>query len=182
MPIVVSTPSRGEGSGGTFQNVQVDGKTTEIEWDAGQPLRVGSDSGFLVTGPVTIDADPTNTVIAFGNQPHGFAPGTYKINSSVAVGSGGLGKAVDGVTFTATDGSSVAFRGDASATMPTVNLESRGTGKVVVQGDLTVLRPDGSQTKVKSVALPSGPFDVTITPGSIGFTVKATLQGDVATT
>ena len=181
MPLVVTTPSRGNGSGGTFQNVQVDGQPTEIEWDAGQPLRLGGDGGFLVTGPLTIDADSTNTVIGLGKAPHGFAAGTYTITSSVAVGSGGLGKAVDSVSFVATNGSSVAFRGEASTTLPTRALAMRGTGNVVIQGDLTVIRPDGSQTKITSATLPAGPFDVSITPGGSGLAVNGTLQGDVTT-
>jgi len=180
LPLVFVTPSRGEG-GATFLNVQVDGEATEIDWDSGQPLRVDGDGGFLVTGPLTIDTDPTNTVIGMGDAPHGFSPGTYSINSSVAVGAGRLARAADSVSFVATDGSSVAFRGTASSTMPTVGLAMNGAGSVVIQGDLTLVRPDRSQTKVKSVTLTSGPFHVTTTSENGNLTVQATLQGAVTT-
>ena len=179
MPLTVTAP-RGEGAA-SVQNVLVDGTTTDIEWDAGSPLNLSSDGGYIVTGPLTLDADASSTIVHFGDLPHGFAAGTYQIASSVAVGTGGLGTAVDQVAFSVGDSSSISFRGDTSAAFGALSISTRGTGYVVIVGDLTIVRPDRSQTKVVSVTLPDGPFDVALTPANGAVSVHATLQGSVTT-
>ena len=179
MPLTVTAP-QGEGAA-SFQNVLVGGATTDIEWNAGTPLNLSSDGGYIVTGPLTLDADPSSMVIHFGQLPHGFAAGTYQITSSVAVGTGSLAQAVDQVAFSVDGSSSLSFRGDTSATFGPLSLSTRGTGNVVITGDLTIVRPDRSQTKIASITLESGPFDAALTPIAGTVSVHATLQGSVTT-
>jgi len=181
MPLTITTPVRGEGAGASIQHVQVDGETTDVEWDAGTPLELAGDGGALITGPCTVTVDPTNTVIVFGTDPHGFAPGNYSVNSSVAVGTGSLARPADHVSMVAGDGSGVVFRGNATTTYGTVSLALQGNGKVVLTGDLVLVRPDKSQQKVGSVTFASGPFSVKVDPSATGLQVNATLQGAVTT-
>lgn len=181
MPLTITTPQRGSGAGAAIQGVQVDGAMTSIEWDAGTPLAMDGQGGALVTGPVTVDADPINTTIGLGSSPFGFANGTYTLRSSVAVGAGGLARAADSVTFSTSNSSSIVFRGDASTTFPTRALQARGSGKFTVSGDLSVVKPDGSQAKVASASLDGGQFDLELTPGPGSLRIKVTLQGTVAT-
>lgn len=181
MPLTITTPQRGSGAGAGIQGVQVDGATTGIDWDAGTPLAMDGQGGALVTGPVTVDADPANTTIGLGSSPMGFVSGTYTLRSSVAIGAGGLARAADSVTFSTTDSSSIVFRGDASTTFPTRALQAKGSGAFTVSGELTVVKPDGSQTKIASASLDGGQFDLQMTPGSAGLQLKVTLQGTVTT-
>jgi hypothetical protein len=99
----------------------------------------------------------------------------------VAVGTGSLATPADHVTMTAVDGSGVVFRGDATATFGTVSLALQGNGKVVLTGDLVLVRPDKSQKKVPSVSFETGPFGVKVDPTATGLQVSATLQGAVTT-
>ena len=181
MPLTVTTPQRGEGAGATMQNVQVDGASTDIEWDAGTPLQLAGDGGALVTGPCTVDADPTTTIVGFGTSPNGFAPASYAVSSPVAVGTGSLARPVDQATMVASDQSAITFRGDASTTYGTVALTMNGTGKAEIHGQLVVVRPDGSQQQVSSVVLDNGPFKAAIDPTASGLQVSVTLQGTVTT-
>lgn len=181
MPLTITTPQRGSGAGAGIQGVQVDGATTGIDWDAGTPLAMDGQGGALVTGPVTVDADPSNTTIGLGSSPMGFVSGTYTLRSSVAIGNGSLARAADSVTFSTTDSSSIVFRGDASTTFPTRALQAKGSGAFTVSGELTVVKPDGSQTKIASASLDGGQFDLQMTPGSAGLQLKVTLQGNVTT-
>jgi hypothetical protein len=181
MPLTITTPGRGDGSGASIQGVTVNGESTQIEWDAGTPLTMDGEGGALVTGPVTLDADGVNTTVSLGIDPFGFVQATYAIHSSVAVGSGSLARAADSVTFSAGDGSSVVFRGDAATTFPTRSLASKGSGRVVITGDLTLVKPDKSLTKVTSATLDDGQFDLSITSEGSVLTIKVTLQGTVAT-
>jgi hypothetical protein len=181
MPLTITTPQRGEGAGASIQNVQVDGEATDIEWDAGTPLALAGDGGALVTGPCTVDADPTNTTLGLGATPHGFVPGTYTVTSSVAIGTGSLARPADQATMVATDQSAITFRGDATTTFGTVALSLVGTGAVTIQGDLLIVRPDGSQQKITSVTFPSGQFKAKLNPSATGPQVSATLQGAVTT-
>jgi len=182
MPLTINTANRGEG-GATITQVSVDGAPTDVEWDAGTPLNLDGPGGGIVTGACTIDIDPTNTTVHFGDEAHGFAPGTYTVNSPVAVGTGSLAKPADQATFTVGDTGSVVFRGDASAQFPTISLDMAGSdGKIDIKGDLDVLRPDGSQHQYAAVSLPMGKFTITVLPAGGKLGIHAVLEGDVTTT
>ncbi len=184
MPLTINPVTRGEGTGATIGQAVVDGKPTDIAWDAGTPLNIDGPGGAIVTGPCTVDVEPAKTMIGFGLDPDGFAPGTYTISSPVAVGTGSLARPADRVTFSVTDNNaSLVFHGDANAEFPTISLDIGGTnGRVDLKGDLDLLRPDGSQQKFSAVSLPTGTFSVTINPVAGKITVHAQLQGAVTTT
>ena len=184
MPLTINPVTRGEGTGATIGQATVDGKPTDIAWDAGTPLNIDGPGGAIVTGPCTIDVDPTNTTVGWGLDPDGFAPGTYTINSPVAVGTGSLARPADNVTFAVTDNNaSLVFHGDANAQFPTISLDISGSnGRVDIKGDLDVLRPDRSQQKFSAVSLPAGKFSVSFSPAAGKITVHAVLEGAVTTT
>ena len=181
MPITITTPERGEGAGASIQNVQVDGATTDIEWDAGTPLALAGNGGALVTGPCTVDVDSANATVSLGASPHGFTAATYSVTSSVAIGTGSLARPADHVTMVAGDQSAITFRGDASTTFAIVPLSMVGSGKVTIQGDLVIVRPDSSQQRITSVSFATGQFKVKVNPTANGPQVNATLQGAVTT-
>jgi hypothetical protein len=182
LPLEITTPERGEGSGATVKAITVDGKASGIEWDAGTPLELGGDGGMLELAPLGVDADAEHLYISFGTGAHGFAPGEYHIDTPVAVGTGGLATPVKSVTFEATATSTIAFRGNASTTLDPRDLSIQGPGKVVLAGDLTVHNPDGSTTKAAMVTLEAGPFQLAITPVEGGYLLQqATLQGVIQT-
>jgi hypothetical protein len=172
-PITVTTANRGEG-GATITPVLVNGKSTSIEWTAGQPLPLSGDGGSLALGPVAVDV--TDGIALVLDGVHGVAPGTYKIGTSVAVGS----QPKDSVTFLATDKTTVQFRGGASTPLPTADLTTNGTGALSLEGTLTVAHPDRTTSQASAVTLDSGTYSITIIPAvGGGFNVTATLQGPI---
>jgi hypothetical protein len=121
---------------------------------------------------VTIDVADGITLVLDG--VHGVAPGTYKIATSVAVGS----QPKDSVTFTATDKTTIEFRGTATTPFETPNLTANGSGTLSLQGALTIAHPDRSTTEVSGITLDSGVYTIILTPAvGGGFNVQATLQG-----
>ena len=181
LPLTITTPERGEGSGATVKGITVDGKSSGIEWDAGTPLELSGD-GTLQLAPLGLDADADHLYVSFATGAHGFSPGEYHIDTPVAVGTGGLATPVRSVTFEATTSSTITFRGNASTTLDPRELSIQGPGKVVLAGDLTVVQPDGSTLKAATVTLSSGPFTLAITPVPGGYSLQqATLQGVIQT-
>jgi hypothetical protein len=170
-PITVTTASRGQG-GATITPVLVNGKSTSIEWTAGQPLPLTGDGGSLALGPVAVDV--TDAIALVLDGVHGVAPGTYNIATSVAVGS----QPKDSVTFTTTDKTTIRFRGNATTPLPTADLATNGSGALSLEGTLTVAHPDRTTSQASTINLDSGTYSITITPvvGG-GFNVTATLQG-----
>lgn len=171
-PLTVNTAVRGQG-GATITPVTVNGKSTSIEWNAGQPLPLEGDGGSLILGPIAIDVSDSAALLLDGT--HSFTPGTYTIKTSVAVGS----TPKDSVTFTATDKTTIQFRGNATIPAP-ANLTAGGTGGATITGTLTVVHPDRSTAPATSVTLDKGTFSVVLQPDPAGgFTVQATLQGPI---
>lgn len=172
-PITVTTATRGQG-GATITPVLVNGKSTSIEWTAGQPLPLTGDGGSLVLGPIGVEV--TDGIALVLDGVHGVAPGTYKIATSVAVGS----QPKDSVTFTATDKTTIQFRGTATTPLPTPNLTTNGSGTLSLEGTLTIAHPDRTTSQASAISLDSGTYSITITPAAAGgFDVQATLQGTV---
>ena len=173
-PITVSASDRGSG-GATFTPVKVKSETTSIDWQTGQPLPITGDGGGLNLGPIVIEfGNGTITLVLDG--VHGLVPGSYGLNSSVAVGS----QPRDSVTFTATDDTTVEFRGGITTTVPGL-LGTKGTGNVSLNGSLSVTHPDGSITNADTIALDNGVYDISVAQAPDGsFAVTATLQGNVS--
>jgi hypothetical protein len=172
-PFTVDVATRGEG-GATITGVEVKNKSTSIAWDGGQPLPFTGDGGSLVLDAVTVDATPDGISIGLDGGVHGFAPGTYTLGSSVAVGD----RPQDSVTFTATDKSTVTFQGGASTPFAGM-LIAKGTGKVTLEGNFSVVRHDRSVTMMSSITFDNGAYLLGLTPGADGIAVDATLQGTI---
>jgi hypothetical protein len=86
----------------------------------------------------------------------------------------------DAVTFTATDKTTVQFRGSASTPLQTPNLATGGRGSLSLQGALSIAHPDGKTTSANTIALDNGVYKLELaTAPDGGFTVNATLQGTV---
>jgi hypothetical protein len=173
MPITVTTADRGVG-GATITPVEVDGHTTSIDWQAGQPMPISGDGGNLLLKGVTIDAGSDGiSIVLDGTQS--MTPGTYKIDTSVAVGS----TPMDRVTFSATDKTTAKFRGTASAPYGEP-LHAQGAGSLSLDGKVTVTHPDGSTTEATHLELDQGLYRLTLTPTPQGdFNLQALLQGNV---
>lgn len=189
VPIIVTTPERGFGSGATIEGVVVDGKQATIVWDAGTPLVLQPASGSadgtlaLVLAPVHIDVSAASTVLLLDGPLHRFAPGTYRIDTPVAVGTGGLAAPADTVTFTADSHSTISFSGNATLSMPPAAMTLQGPGAVTITGSLDVQTAEAAvhTTTVTFNPQGGGAFDVTLTPTTGGYLIAATLQGPVTT-
>ena len=173
MPITVTTAERGVG-GATITSVQVGGKTTSIDWQAGQPLPISGVGGNLFVKGATIEATADGiSVVLDGVQT--FTPGTYRLSSSVAVGSAPK----DAVEFTTTDKTTAKFRG--TATTPFNGpLTTQGAGSVTLDGNITVTHPDGHKDQATHLQLDAGLYKLTLTPTPHGdFILQALLQGNI---
>jgi hypothetical protein len=178
-PLTIATPQRGEGAGATIQGIHVNGEPASIEWDAGRPLELSGEGGSLLLEPVVVDIGDGAARVTLDGQPHGFTPGTYTINTPVAVAISGLGEPADRVTFTATPDSRIEFRGGASADLPDA-AQLSGQGTLTLEGAPSVVHPDRTITTGPTVTLDSGTYQVRFTSdGNGGYTVKATLAGTV---
>jgi hypothetical protein len=170
----VTPANRGVG-GATFTPVEVNGTSTSIDWQAGQPLPLSGDGGSLVLGAVTCTAG-SGTLTLVLDGVHGVAPGKYTIETSVAVGS----QPRDSVTFTAGDNTTVEFRTGATTPLPNNTLTASGTGNLTLEGNLSVAHPDNTKSAANTISLDNGNYQIKLTPvGDGNFVVLALLQGAV---
>jgi len=174
--IVVS--DRGGGNGGEITGVRVDGSPVSIVWDGGRPFVLAS-GGAMQLDPVVADLPPEGLRLALGGTTHRFTPGTYQLDTPVAVGARGVAGARDAVTFEADVRSTFEASGDAA-----LFLDARqprrllGPGTVHLEGALQVVDASGTRTAAV-VDAAAGAFDITLTPvGAGGWTITATLQGE----
>ena len=176
-PLTV-TSDRGFGNGGELTGVTVDGAAASVVWDGGRPF-VLSSGGALVLDPVVVDLTPAGLRVALAGSVQGLTPGTYVLDTPVAVGTSGVAGARDQVTFSATEDSRFQAAGDAALFLDGSGPRHlTGPGSVHLEGALEVT--DATGTRVVSVVdLAEGPFDVVLTPtGDGGWTITATLQGE----
>lgn len=184
-PLQVTTPGAGNGAGATLSGVEVDGAVTEIVWDAGRPFDLQGAELGIVPRAVNLFASPTALTVGFPDGlAHQLVPGAYGLQTPVAVGRGGLAVPQDAVAFEATDESTITFRGGATTSVLPRALELEATGRVLLEGTLSVRRPDGSSPSAVSVELREGSFRVsaTLRPDGTGYDVRVLLQGEVFVT
>jgi len=186
-PREVATPftivsDRGFGNGGELNGVEVDGTTASIVWDGGRPF-VLSSGGSMVLDPVTVDLAPEGLRLALGGAVQGFIPGTYRLDTPVAVGTRGVAGARDSVTFDADDRSSFETTGDAALFLaPTEPRRLLGPGTVHLEGALELTDAAGTRT-VTALDTATGAFKITLTPiPAGGWSITATLQGKTIAT
>jgi hypothetical protein len=167
-PNEVATPltivsDRGFGNGGELTQVEVDGKPSSIVWDGGRPF-VLSSGGAMVVAPVVTDLVPEGLRLVLGGAVHTLTPGTYRLDTPVAVGSAGIATPMDAVTFTATEATRFEALGDAALVFgPDVARHLMGPGRVQLDGALELTDAQGARTATTfSVELAA--FDLTVTP------------------
>ena len=179
-PFVVTTPARGQG-GATLTDVEVDGQLTDVVWDAGQPFDLRGDGG-IIPQAMNLFAAPAAITIGFPDERvNEIVPGSYGLETPVAIGRGGLARPQNAVAFEATAESTLVFRGGASTSIPPRELSLEAGGRVVVEGTLRVRRPDGTTADVAGVELVEGAYRVNATPrpDGTGYDVRVLLQGPV---
>jgi hypothetical protein len=166
----ITVPSAGLTSSGTFEGALVDGDDSTIVWDAGRPLAFAPSTPLrLRPAPVNLTIGPDSMNVAFPDDSvHRVEPGDYTINAPTAVSSGGLGRPMDTVSFTANDDTTVKFTGSASATILPLAMTARGPGQVGLEGTFQVVHPDGTVEDATQIGLPGGSFQITFTPNADG--------------
>jgi len=175
------TSERGFGNGGELTTVEVDGNPTTIVWDGGRPFTLSS-GGALLLDPVDLALVPAGLQAVLGRGNHALAPGTYQLDTPVAVGREGVATPRDSVTFDAVEGSLFEARGDASVIFaPDAPRHFVGPARVLLAGTFEVTDADGTRSAT-SLATEEAPFDLTFTPdGAGGWTVDGVVEQAVAT-
>ena len=178
-PLVVTAP-QGAG-GGTLTDVEVDGELTDIAWDAGRPFDLQG-TGGVEPQSLNLFAAPTAITVGFPDDiVSTFIPGSYALETPVAIGRGGLGRPQQSVAFEATVESTLVFRGGATTSILPRELTLEASGRVLLQGTFRVRRSDGTVAEVAGVELPEGEYRITATPrpDATGYDIEALLQGQV---
>jgi hypothetical protein len=170
------TSERGFGNGGEVTTVEVDGKPSTIVWDGGRPFTLSS-GGTLLLDPVDLALVPAGLQAVLGRGNHALEPGTYQLDTPVAVGQEGIATPRDSVTFEAIEGSLIEARGDASIVFPPdAPRRFVGPGKVLLGGTFEVVDADGTRTGT-ALATEVTAFDLTFTPdGDGGWTVDGIVE------
>jgi hypothetical protein len=170
------TSERGFGNGGELTTVRVEGKPSTIVWDGGRPFTLSS-GGALRLDPVALALVPAGLQAVLGQGNHALTPGTYRLDTPVAVGQEGIATPSDGVTFEAIEGSLFEARGDASVLFgPDAPHRFVGPGRILLGGTLQVVDADGTRTEDSLQGDPAA-FDLTFTPdGAGGWTVDGVID------
>jgi hypothetical protein len=176
-PFTINAVERGAQRNATVEGAIINGGRKTIYWYAGQPLPV-SGGGGLNLGPARVDADAHGVTWSITGTSS-FKPGRYRFGSSVAVGSAGLATSEDsGVSFDADDHTVLTASEGVVIHFDSPALQVDDPGTLRMTGTFTLKTASGTTTAT-TIAMASGPFKVTLTPGPGGVTVTATLQGPV---
>ena len=171
-------PVRGRG-GATFYNVDVGGRSSAVVWNGGVPLGLIG-HGAIEAGRVDVTVDASGSTWALDGAERILAPGTYHAAAPVAVGQAGLARPQDSADFTAGSSSVVVTSGGATVHRDPQALHMVGPGSLVLAGALQVRTGSGTAT-VRRIVLARGSFELDLTPGPGGLSVRATLRGPVTT-
>ncbi len=177
-PLTIAS-ERGFGNGGEVTSVEIDGQPSTIVWDGGRPFTLSS-GGSLLLDPVDLALVPGGLVAVLGRGNHALTPGTYQLDTPVAVGQEGIATPHDSVTFVAGEGSLFEARGDASVVFgPDAPRRFIGPGKVLLSGTFEVTDADGTHPET-TIATEVAAFDLTFTPdGNGGWTVDGIVDQPV---
>jgi hypothetical protein len=180
-PRAVPTPltlvsNRGFGNGGEVTGVTVEGRRSAIVWDGGRPFVLASGPG-LVPDPSTVDLAEDGLHVSLGGGVHSLAPGTYRLDTPVAVGDRGVATPRDAVTFVAGDDAQLEADGDTALVLTAPEGQGfTGPGSVHLEGDLVIDQGDSVQ-QATSLDLQDQPFDLIFTSFEGGrWTVSGRLE------
>ncbi len=177
------TSDRGFGNGAELTNVTVGGSPSVIVWDGGQPFVLASGPG-IVLDPVVADLGGDGIRLTLGGGAHAITPGTYQLNTPVAVGGESTTPiAKDSVSFVAGPNALFEAKGNTAIVFgPTKGaVHLLGPGGAQLVGRLTVTRGKEHQA-AKGVTFLSGPFDLVFTPiPGGGWKVSGSLESQTAT-
>lgn len=162
--------------GATIEGAVVEGQRSTIVWDGGRPFRL--------QGTGAVDLGPTHVELGVGaifwplDGIRVLAPGSYHLDTPVAVGSGGLARPRDTVDFTADGETTIETTGGATVVRGVGPLHLEGPGSLRVDGSFTITTREGTVTR----------SHLTFGPGSFVFdlaadkTFTATFNGPLRST
>lgn len=164
--------------------VVVSKKSSTVVWDGGRPLpltAVGATAGAIDIGPAHVEIRGTTISWFTDGAPRLLLPATYRAGATVAVGTAGLGRPVDGARFEATDATTIETFDGVAVTLPLGPTKLTGPGKLRLEGDLRVDTSTGSRA-ARSVAFGPGAFELDLAPVDGGLQITALLQGPIQLT
>jgi hypothetical protein len=157
---LVSEP--GFGNGGELTGVTVEGRESTIVWDGGRPFELTSGPG-LVPDPSTVDLAEDGLRVSLGDGAHSLEPGTYRLDTPVAVGDRGVATPRDSVTFVAGDDAQFEGKGDTALVLAAPEGQGfTGPGTVHLEGQLLVDHGESVQ-EATSLDLEDQPFELVLT-------------------
>jgi hypothetical protein len=174
------TSERGMGNGAELTGVDVAGKPSVIVWDGGRPFVLASGPGVELD-PVVVDLGTDGVRLTLGDGAHTIQPGTYQLNTPVAVGGASTTpSARDAVAFQAGPNALLEAKGDTALVFPHTGtpVHLKGPGNVHLVGTLTITRGKDHRS-ARSVDLSAAPFTLILTPITGGWAVAGSLQSQV---
>lgn len=158
---------RGFGNGGELTGVLVDGKPSTIVWDGGRPFELSGGVG-LELDPLAVDLAPSGVRLLLGGGAHTMLPGSYQLDTPVAIGSSGIATPRDRVAFTTAPNALFEGRGDAAIVLgPDSPRRFVGPGRAALTGSLEITDARGTHP-TDTLSLAQGAFDLTVTPDGAG--------------
>jgi hypothetical protein len=172
----LSVPLEIEHGGATIEDALVGGQRSTIVWDGGRPLRL--------RGTGAIDLGPTHVEMGAGaifwpiDGLRVLDAGSYRVDTPVAVGTGGLARPRDSVDFTADDNTTIDTTGGATVLRGIDALHLEGPGSIAIDGSFTIRTREGTVTRTHLEFGP-GPFVFDLAPDR---TFTATFNGPLTST
>lgn len=159
-------------------NAVINKRKTIVHWDGGRPLPLAG-NGRIDLGPSNVKVQRDAVVWTLEGAPRQLVAGTYRVGTTVAVGTSGIATPRDGVVFDGGQGTVLQVsKGGAFIRQPPreVRLQAGEPGTVTFAGELTV-RTSERTGKLASVRFGPGLYDIRLTPLAGGYRVVALLQG-----
>lgn len=184
-PRQVPTPltvvsERGFGNGAELSGVTVGDAPASIVWDGGRPFVLSSGAG-LELGPVAVDLDSEAGGLRLALAgAHTVLPGTYRLDTPVAVGSSGMATPRDSATFEAGDRSLLEAHGDAALVLqPGAAHRFTGPGLVRLEGLLELTDAAGT-APAPLFEMGDAAYELTFVAEGAGWTVQGLVDADGA--
>lgn len=177
LPVTFTSAERGAGNGAEIGGVLVGEDVATIVWDAGRPLVISGGGSFAFDEISLVLVDGRLTAAVGGTRPS-VLPGTFDIDTPVAVGRQGLAEPRDQVTFTvgATEAPTAEFRGDITIELPMAPLTITGPGSLTLEGSFSSVQPNGTEIDVRRVRVePGDRFEISLAPFEGGWIVDGTV-------